>query len=145
MPSAGGKRVHHRDRRCRRLWAVRCKKRGSDCIGIDARQRTDHWRGDHCSAGVECRLPGENVFITEIGDVVAFGQSAAKKEAPIASGSMLVDGLTIGEVTNVVLGWNAVCRGKTCSSPRSAMSSPLGSPLQKKRLRLHRDRCSSTD
>ena len=43
------------------------------------------------------------MFLTEIGDVVAFGADGAAREEPIPSGSMLVDGLTIGEVTNVVL------------------------------------------
>src|SRR5919205_1037088 len=52
---------------------------------------------------VECGVPRENVFLTEIGDVVAFGAEDAVREEPIQSGSMLVDGLTIGEVTNVVL------------------------------------------
>jgi ribonuclease J len=52
---------------------------------------------------VEAGLPRENVFLTEIGDVVAFGEDGASREEPIQSGSMLVDGLTIGEVTNVVL------------------------------------------
>lgn len=52
---------------------------------------------------VECGLPRENVFITEIGDVVSFNQETAEREEKIPSGSMLVDGLTIGEVTNVVL------------------------------------------
>jgi ribonuclease J len=52
---------------------------------------------------VETGLPRENVFITEIGDVVAFNQDIAQREEPIPSGSVLVDGLTIGEVTNVVL------------------------------------------
>jgi ribonuclease J len=51
----------------------------------------------------ETGLPRENVFITEIGDVVAFNQEAAQREEAIPSGSVLVDGLTIGEVTNVVL------------------------------------------
>jgi len=51
----------------------------------------------------ECGLPRENVFLTEIGDVVAFGEAGAQREEPISSGSVLVDGLTIGEVTNVVL------------------------------------------
>jgi ribonuclease J len=52
---------------------------------------------------VESGMPRENVFLTEIGDVVAFGESGAQREEPITSGSVLVDGLTIGEVTNVVL------------------------------------------
>src|SRR5438105_5907894 len=52
---------------------------------------------------VECDIPRENVFLTEIGDVVAFSENGAQREESIQSGSMLVDGLTIGEVTNVVL------------------------------------------
>jgi ribonuclease J len=52
---------------------------------------------------VECGLQRENVFLTEIGDVVAFSGEGAQREEPIQSGSVLVDGLTIGEVTNVVL------------------------------------------
>ncbi|MBV9328366.1 MAG: ribonuclease J [Chloroflexi bacterium] len=52
---------------------------------------------------VENGMPPENVFVTEIGDVVAFWPEGGEREEPIPSGSMLVDGLTIGEVTNVVL------------------------------------------
>src|SRR5204863_1786549 len=52
---------------------------------------------------VECGMPRDHVFITEIGDVVAFTETEAQRDEPIQSGSMLVDGLTIGEVTNVVL------------------------------------------
>jgi ribonuclease J len=52
---------------------------------------------------VESGMPRQNVFLTEIGDVVAFGGESAVREQSIQSGSMLVDGLTIGEVTNVVL------------------------------------------
>src|SRR5437868_4508721 len=52
---------------------------------------------------VECGMARDDVFITEIGDVVAFGPSDAVRQDSIPSGSMLVDGLTVGEVTNVVL------------------------------------------
>ena len=53
---------------------------------------------------VESGMPRENVFLTEIGDVVAFSaRTVRERDEPIPSGSMLVDGLTIGEVTNVVL------------------------------------------
>ena len=51
----------------------------------------------------ELGMERSRVFLTEIGDVVAFSQEGASREERIASGSMLVDGLTIGEVTNVVL------------------------------------------
>jgi ribonuclease J len=52
---------------------------------------------------VESGMPRQNVFLTEIGDVVAFSAEGAQREEAIQSGSVLVDGLTIGEVTNVVL------------------------------------------
>ena len=52
---------------------------------------------------VESGMPRQNVFLTEIGDVVAFSDDGAQRGERIQSGSVLVDGLTIGEVTNVVL------------------------------------------
>ncbi|HEY3060109.1 MAG TPA: ribonuclease J [Chloroflexota bacterium] len=52
---------------------------------------------------VEAGIDSGCVFLTEIGDVVSFSASDARRDESIASGSMLVDGLTIGEVTNVVL------------------------------------------
>jgi ribonuclease J len=52
---------------------------------------------------VEVGMAQETVFLTEVGDVVAFSSHDAQRGEPIASGSMLVDGLTVGEVTNVVL------------------------------------------
>ena len=52
---------------------------------------------------VESGMPRQNVFLTEIGDVVAFSAEGAQRGERIQSGSVLVDGLTIGEVTNVVL------------------------------------------
>src|SRR5947208_5408940 len=39
---------------------------------------------------VESGMPRENVFLTEVGDVVAFGEDGATREEPIQSGSMLV-------------------------------------------------------
>ena len=35
----------------------------------------------------------DDVYLTEIGDVVAFTADSAVRDEPIASGSMLVDGL----------------------------------------------------
>ncbi len=52
---------------------------------------------------VECGMRRDHVFVTEIGDVVSFAPDGARKETPIPSGSVLVDGLTVGEVTSVVL------------------------------------------
>jgi ribonuclease J len=52
---------------------------------------------------VEAGMDREDVFLTEIGDVINVTEEGARRDEPIASGSMLVDGLTVGEVTNVVL------------------------------------------
>lgn len=52
----------------------------------------------------ECGVPRERVFLTEIGDVVSLsGPDDARCDETIPAGSMLVDGLTVGDVTNVVL------------------------------------------
>lgn len=55
-------------------------------------------------AAAEAGVPPERVFITEIGDVISFGgPDDARRDAPIPSGSVLVDGMTMGDVTSVVL------------------------------------------
>ncbi len=52
----------------------------------------------------DCGIPRSNVFLTEIGDVIGFDASGqARREDPVPSGSVLVDGMTVGEVTTVVL------------------------------------------
>ncbi|MBI4494490.1 MAG: ribonuclease J [Chloroflexi bacterium] len=51
----------------------------------------------------EAGVPPESVFVMEIGDVLAFGPEGAERAGAIPSGSVLVDGLTIGGVTRVVL------------------------------------------
>jgi ribonuclease J len=56
-----------------------------------------------CELAAEGGMPRNHVFLTEIGDVVSVGPDGAGFDPRIASGSVLVDGLTIGEVTNVVL------------------------------------------
>jgi ribonuclease J len=51
----------------------------------------------------ETGMSRDDVFLTEIGNVVSFSEDSARREDPLPSGSVLVDGLTVGEVTNVVL------------------------------------------
>lgn len=51
----------------------------------------------------EAGVPPESVFVTEIGEVIEFGAEGARRNGALPSGSVLVDGLTIGGVTRVVL------------------------------------------
>ena len=52
---------------------------------------------------VAAGVPDENVVIADIGEVIEFRPDSIRKNGTVTSGSMLVDGLTIGDVTNVVL------------------------------------------
>ncbi len=52
----------------------------------------------------DCGMARQDVFLTEIGDVISFDTDGeARRDGQLPSGSVLVDGLTVGEVTNVVL------------------------------------------
>jgi ribonuclease J len=52
---------------------------------------------------VAAGVPSENVVIADIGEVIEFRPDRIEKNGTVTSGAMLVDGLTIGDVTNVVL------------------------------------------
>lgn len=51
----------------------------------------------------EWGLPANHIPIPEIGDILQFTQEEGRKIGEVPSGSVLIDGLTIGNVTNVVL------------------------------------------
>ena len=48
-------------------------------------------------------IPKENIFIMESGDVLALKTESAKVEGKVPAGSVLVDGLGVGDVGNIVL------------------------------------------
>ena len=52
---------------------------------------------------VAAGVPNENVVIADIGEVIEFRPDSIEKNGTVTSGAVLVDGLTIGDVTNVVL------------------------------------------
>ncbi|MBN9387361.1 MAG: ribonuclease J [Chloroflexi bacterium] len=54
-------------------------------------------------AAVSKGVPFENVFLTEIGQGVVITAEGGRKDGRIRSGAVLVDGLTVGEVNQVVL------------------------------------------
>ncbi|HEX2914772.1 MAG TPA: ribonuclease J [Chloroflexia bacterium] len=54
-------------------------------------------------AAVTCDIPFDNVFLTEVGQGVIITENEARRDGRVRSGSVLVDGLTVGEVNQVVL------------------------------------------
>jgi ribonuclease J len=52
---------------------------------------------------VRAGVPDENVLIADIGDVIEISDEEIALNGTVPSGSMLVDGLTVGDVTSVVL------------------------------------------
>ena len=57
----------------------------------------------HADLAVSMGVPKENVFIMSSGDVLELGYDGAGKTGTVTAGSLLVDGLGVGDVGNIVL------------------------------------------
>ena len=57
----------------------------------------------HARLAQELGVPGENVFIPENGDVIEFTRDSGRIAGKVPAGSILVDGLGVGDVGNIVL------------------------------------------
>ena len=57
----------------------------------------------HKDLAISMGMPKENIFVTDIGDVLEISANTAKINGTVPSGQLLVDGLGVGDVGNVVL------------------------------------------
>ena len=57
----------------------------------------------HADLAVECDIPKENTFILENGEVLSLYKGVIKKDKPVQSGDVYVDGNRIGEIGNAVM------------------------------------------
>lgn len=57
----------------------------------------------HKELGVSTGIPEENIFLCEIGDVVAVTRDSARKSHKVQAGTVFVDGSGIGDIGNIVL------------------------------------------
>ncbi len=57
----------------------------------------------HANLAISLGLPAENVMIPDIGDVVELGKNSMEPAGVVQSGSVLIDGLGVGDVGSVVL------------------------------------------
>jgi len=57
----------------------------------------------HKNLAISMGMPKENIFVTDIGEVLEVSHNDAKMNGIVPSGQLLVDGLGVGDVGNVVL------------------------------------------
>ena len=57
----------------------------------------------HVNLAVAMGMPRENCIIPEIGDVITIDQNSMESAGVVPSGAVLIDGLGVGDVSNVVL------------------------------------------
>ena len=57
----------------------------------------------HAALAEELGIPRNRIFIPEIGKVIELGQRFARETETVPSGSVIIDGLGVGDVGNVVL------------------------------------------
>ncbi|WP_436663486.1 ribonuclease J [Alicyclobacillus acidoterrestris] len=57
----------------------------------------------HANLAMEVGVEGENIFITELGDVVEFENGRARLGGKVPAGTVMIDGLGVGDVGNIVL------------------------------------------
>ncbi|MDL2237554.1 ribonuclease J [Christensenellaceae bacterium OttesenSCG-928-K19] len=58
---------------------------------------------NHADIAVKMGIKEKNIFIPEIGSVIALNRKVGVQKDKVASGSVLIDGLGVGDVGNVVL------------------------------------------
>jgi ribonuclease J len=57
----------------------------------------------HAALAEELGIPRNRIFIPEIGKVIELGQKFSRETETVPSGSVIIDGLGVGDVGNVVL------------------------------------------
>jgi ribonuclease J len=57
----------------------------------------------HARLAEQVGVPVANIFITDIGNVIEFTDSGARRIDNVPSGRVLIDGLGIGDIGNIVL------------------------------------------
>lgn len=57
----------------------------------------------HANLAKKLGMPGENIFISDIGKVLELSNDSAKINGSVTAGKVLVDGLGVGDVGNIVL------------------------------------------